>query len=1003
MAILPAHLSRSVGGGFDNESVAIPAMCITFFLWCRSLRTASSWPLAAAAGLAYTCMAASWGGYVFVLNMVGVHAGVLLLLGRSQSSLCKAYTLFYVIGTTGAMQVPIIGWTPLKSSEQLGPLAIFAAMQLAQLYRAWASRCSSTQGKDGSQLATVAILGAVAALAVAVLVPSGFFGPLSVRVSALFVEHTRTGNPLVDSVAEHQPGSSDAYWTYLGKVYYVAPAGLPALFLRKGRGVSDSGLFLVCLAGAAYFFSLKMRRLIILTALPAAGLTGVAAGLAFEWVVLSPIQRTLCSPSSLEMRSKAVAAFNTPLVRIARLLLAALLAQVVLPEIKAFYEFCDNKARYSLSHPQIMLKANNGGIIDDYREAYWWLRDNTPEDSRIMAWWDYGYQIAGIAKRTTIADGNTWNHEHIALLGLCLSSPVQDAHTIARHLADYILVWSGGGGKDDVGKSGHMARIANSVYSGHCAESDCDQFGIYPGGKASKMMGSSLIYSLCDRGGALDEKYFKEVYHSRNKRVRIVQVLRVSEESRQWAGDPRNRLCDAPGSWYCPGQYPPLLRQLVDEDLEAETSEAKAYRKAYAKRKQEQEAERPLPNQPGLPGGSFLDSCRGCSLEGKHLQKGVLRCTHCRFPGSPALASSLDLQSCPLPEVDNIRGELQCKPKVNAANIPEGGYRDSCRGCELEQGGTVLQCSHCGAADGRRVTSRFLLSQCPRPGKLDNHNGVLNCVGLLNAAKIPEGPYLHSCQGCHLFDYGKLVTCQLCRKADGRQLQSSFELGLCLPPGKLDNQDGSLICKGGKSPGVQELPEGPYKQTCSECRLEGPRTLKCERCGNLQSQVVSSSYDLSRCSAPAQLHNQDGALICIGVPSGPRLPAGNYLKSCEGCHLQEGDQLLSCSHCKAPGGLQRVSSYQLALCPVPGRLENWNGVLNCLGLLSGPAVPGGAFRESCQGCRLESSETGQGQVLTCSHCRAADGRQKPSSLALAGCPDPAQMLQNRDGSLICGQ
>ena len=25
-----------------------------------------------------------------------------------------------------------------------------------------------------------------------------------------------------------------------------------------------------------------------------------------------------------------------------------------------------------------------------------------------MAWWDYGYQINGIANRTTIADGNTW-------------------------------------------------------------------------------------------------------------------------------------------------------------------------------------------------------------------------------------------------------------------------------------------------------------------------------------------------------------------------------------------------------------------------------------------------------------------------------------------------------------------------------------------------------------------------------------------------------------------
>ena len=32
-------------------------------------------------------------------------------------------------------------------------------------------------------------------------------------------------------------------------------------------------------------------------------------------------------------------------------------------------------------------------VVDDYREAYWWLRDNTPEDSRVMAWWDYGYQV----------------------------------------------------------------------------------------------------------------------------------------------------------------------------------------------------------------------------------------------------------------------------------------------------------------------------------------------------------------------------------------------------------------------------------------------------------------------------------------------------------------------------------------------------------------------------------------------------------------------------------
>lgn len=38
MGMVPAHLTRSIGGGFDNESVALSAMCLTFYFWVRSLR-----------------------------------------------------------------------------------------------------------------------------------------------------------------------------------------------------------------------------------------------------------------------------------------------------------------------------------------------------------------------------------------------------------------------------------------------------------------------------------------------------------------------------------------------------------------------------------------------------------------------------------------------------------------------------------------------------------------------------------------------------------------------------------------------------------------------------------------------------------------------------------------------------------------------------------------------------------------------------------------------------
>jgi dolichyl-diphosphooligosaccharide--protein glycosyltransferase len=66
---------------------------------------------------------------------------------------------------------------------------------------------------------------------------------------------------------------------------------------------------------------------------------------------------------------------------------------------------------------------------------------------------DYSFYL-GIANRTTLADGNTWNHEHIATIGYMMASPADHSYELVRHIADYVLVW-----RDDLGKSPHMARI----------------------------------------------------------------------------------------------------------------------------------------------------------------------------------------------------------------------------------------------------------------------------------------------------------------------------------------------------------------------------------------------------------------------------------------------------------------------------------------------------------------------------------------------------------------
>ena len=56
-------------------------------------------------------------------------------------------------------------------------------------------------------------------------------------------------------------------------------------------------------------------------------------------------------------------------------------------------------------------------MLDDYREAYYWMRKNTDEHAKFLSWWDYGYQMAGMGNRTVIVDNNTWNNTHIATVG----------------------------------------------------------------------------------------------------------------------------------------------------------------------------------------------------------------------------------------------------------------------------------------------------------------------------------------------------------------------------------------------------------------------------------------------------------------------------------------------------------------------------------------------------------------------------------------------------------
>mmetsp|Transcript_41640 Transcript_41640/g.50670 ORF Transcript_41640/g.50670 Transcript_41640/m.50670 type:complete len:1014 (-) Transcript_41640:84-3125(-) len=628
MSIVPAHLMRSVGGGYDNESVAITAMVMTFWLWVRSLREGECGVMwGTLCGVSYFYMASVWGGYIFVLNLVGLHAFCLILWGRFCVKLYRSYSMFYVVGTILAMQVPVVGTNPIKSMEQMGPLVVFVFMQIMTFHTYLHAKYKLSSVQSTSLLVSLMIATVIVLLILAqLLLPSGYFGPISSRVRGLFIPHTKTGNPLVDSVAEHQPASTDAYFQYLHFLCFLQPIGLFQVFFFY---FDDASSFLVVYFVTAYFFSKKMVRLILLTAPIASVIGGVVMGRFFTWTVSTviPIKPTMADlMEDLEEEQPAPIAEAEPVIvtaqlvhattykarnknnnsnsnntnnkknnrhnnyhkhqqtiappspkkfnymlKIIKFLVSVTICQSLYLYGKDFYTYCWTMSK-QISHPTIVFKAETtqGDIVtvDDYRDAYFWLRHNTPQDSRILAWWDYGYQITAMSNRTTIADGNTWNHEHIALLGRILTSSEKEGHRIARHLADYVLVWAGGGG-DDLAKSPHLARIANSVYRDVCPnDPSCRAFGFVDHyGTPSKMMEESFLYKLHSHNlkpnVVADRNRFKEVYSSKYGKVRIFKILGVSKESKDWVADPANRICDVPGSWLCRGQYPPALRKVL--------------------------------------------------------------------------------------------------------------------------------------------------------------------------------------------------------------------------------------------------------------------------------------------------------------------------------------------------------------------------------------------------------------------------------------------------------
>ncbi|EHK98810.1 putative Dolichyl-diphosphooligosaccharide--protein glycosyltransferase subunit stt3 [Glarea lozoyensis 74030] len=484
MGIAPGYISRSVAGSYDNEAIAIFLLVFTFYLWIKALKLGSAmW--GALCALFYGYMVSAWGGYVFITNLIPLHVFVLVCMGRFGPRLYVSYCTWYALGTLASMQIPFVGFLPIRSSEHMSALGFVLAVFVIAF--------------GGLVLLTV----------------SGVIAPWTGRFYSLWdTGYAKIHIPIIASVSEHQPTAWPAFFFDLNLLIWLFPAGVYLCFQK----LDDEQVFVVVYAILASYFSGVMVRL-MLTLTP---IVCVAAALALSHLldtyltIKSPEAPTDASADATANGTPAAAkkaaktdglrSMRQPLVGIYTQFSKNSVVSALTAYLLLFVLHCTWVTSNAYSSPSVVLASRmpdgSQHIIDDYREAYQWLRQNTKEDAKIMSWWDYGYQIGGMADRPTLVDNNTWNNTHIATVGKAMSSSEEVSYPIMRqHEVDYVLVVFGGllgYSGDDINKFLWMVRIAEGIWPEEVKErdffTDRGEYRVDEG--ATETMKKSLMYKM---------------------------------------------------------------------------------------------------------------------------------------------------------------------------------------------------------------------------------------------------------------------------------------------------------------------------------------------------------------------------------------------------------------------------------------------------------------------------------------------------------------------------
>jgi dolichyl-diphosphooligosaccharide--protein glycosyltransferase len=302
-------------------------------------------------------------------------------------------------------------------------------------------------GPRQQQRNTIYLLIAFVATAVGILAAGAYVAPSFRYFNAInpFVSST---NSLVESVAEHFTPTVADYFTDFSILLMFAGLGIWLAFRRR----DDTAVFALILGLTGVYVSATFARLLVFASMGIIVLAGLGlyevtrSILAYREISASSSTASAAARATAltreERRKAEFGSFRTRSGQITRI--AYVVVVIMMLSIPMFYPTNANW----ISSADVPAAITNGGTgfrtsTSDWTDALNWIATNTEEDAVVAAWWDYGYWITTVGKRTSLADNATINSTRIETLAKMLISDEQSGIKIAQDLrADYIVVYT---------------------------------------------------------------------------------------------------------------------------------------------------------------------------------------------------------------------------------------------------------------------------------------------------------------------------------------------------------------------------------------------------------------------------------------------------------------------------------------------------------------------------------------------------------------------------------